>query len=75
MPQFLCTVHLTVIPVRGQYVEIRELVEAIDRTRYGISGGGEAIQLFGGWRKRLREWLIDSLSETKPIRAMPLSGG
>lgn len=58
-----------------QMVELRELIEAIDRTRFGVNGGGGPV-LFGGWRKRLREWLIDSLSDSKQMqRALPLSGG
>ena len=56
-------------------VEMRELLEAIDRTRFGVNGGAAATFSFGGWRKRLREWLIDSLSDTKQIRALPMSGG
>ena len=58
-----------------QVVELRELVEAIDRTRFGVNGGAPAMLSFVGWRKRLRDWLIESLSDTKHVRAMPLSGG
>lgn len=58
----------------AKVVEIRELLEAIDRTRFGVNGGAGAID-FGGWRKRIREWLIDSLSDTRQIRSMPMSGG
>ncbi len=59
-----------------QVVEIRELLEAIDRTRNGIDGGAGTMNLIGGWRTRIREMLIESLSDTKSMqRAIPLSGG
>ncbi|KAK9795934.1 hypothetical protein WJX73_007369 [Symbiochloris irregularis] len=60
----------------AKVVEIRELLEAIDRTRNGIDGGAGTMNLIGGWRTRIREMLIESLSDTKSMqRAIPLSGG
>lgn len=59
-----------------QVVDLRDLIDAIDRTRFGVNGGaGGAMLSLGGWRKRLRDWLIENLSDTKQMRSMPMSGG
>ena len=58
-----------------QVVEIRDLIDAIDSTRFGVNGGAGPMLSLVGWRKRLRDWLIENLSDTKQMRSMPLSGG
>jgi hypothetical protein len=56
-----------------QSVGMRELVDATQRTRFGVNGGQASI-LSGprNWVKRLNDMLLDSVSRSAPVRATPM---
>lgn len=53
-------------------VGLPELVEAVQRTRYGVNGGLGG-GLGGGMllSQRLRGWLVDAISSGKAVRSSP----
>ncbi|KAK9804795.1 hypothetical protein WJX72_005936 [[Myrmecia] bisecta] len=53
-------------------VGMRELVEAVQRTRYGVNGGRSALQATRGITRRLNDWLLDSMSTSKQMRTTPM---
>lgn len=57
----------------SQAVSMRELVEATQRTRFGVNGGQSSI-LSGprSWVRRLNDTLLDSVSRSSPVRATPM---
>jgi hypothetical protein len=58
---------------RVQAVSMRELVEATQRTRFGVNGGQSSI-LSGprSWVRRLNDSLLESVSRSSPVRATPM---
>ncbi len=56
-----------------QVVGISELVEATQRTRFGVNGG-QASVLSGprNWVRRLNDAVLDSVSRSSPVRATPM---
>ena len=54
-----------------QVVELRHLVEAVDRTRYGVNGSSGLLP--ASWRKRFNEWMVDALSNSRQMRTLPTS--
>ena len=53
-----------------QVVSMRELGEAVQRTRYGINGGA-ALLPGRGLRRRLGDWLLDTLAPRRiPARTL-----
>ncbi|CAL8462710.1 g2243 [Coccomyxa elongata] len=57
----------------AEAVSMRELVEATQRTRFGVNGGQSSI-LSGprGWARRLSDTLLESVSRSSPVRATPM---
>ena len=57
----------------AQAVSMRELVEATQRTRFGVNGGQSSI-LSGprSWVRRLNDSLLESVSRSSPVRATPM---
>ena len=57
----------------AQVVGMRELVEATQRTRFGVNGGQASI-LAGprGWARRLNDALLESFSRSSPATAQPM---
>ncbi|EFN53519.1 hypothetical protein CHLNCDRAFT_136599 [Chlorella variabilis] len=53
----------------GDSVGLPELVEAVQRTRYGVNGGAGVMGL--GLQQRLRGWLVDAMSSGKAVRSQP----
>ena len=52
---------------------MRDLVEAVDRTKYGVNGSpGSLIPLPMSWRRKMNDFLVDSLSSQKQMRAPPM---
>lgn len=50
-------------------VGLPELVEAVQRTRYGVNGGAGGVS--SGLSQRLRGWLVDAMGSGKAVRAQP----
>ena len=50
-------------------VALGDLIDAVNRTRYGVGGGGNGGGALG---KRLRNWLIDSAGDGKQARTQPM---
>ena len=52
---------------------MRELVEATQRTRFGVNGGQASI-LAGprSWVKKLNDALLEAASRSSPVRATPM---
>ncbi|PSC74189.1 ATP-dependent zinc metalloprotease [Micractinium conductrix] len=53
----------------NEAVGLQELVEAVQRTRYGVNGGGGSVGL--GLQQRFRGWLVDAMSSGKQARLQP----
>jgi hypothetical protein len=52
---------------------MRELVEATQRTRFGVNGGAASLLARPrGWARRLNDALLESLSRSSPVRAQPM---
>ena len=56
-----------------QVVGMSELVEATQRTRFGVNGGASSV-LTGprNWVRRLNDAVLDSVSRSAPVRATPM---
>ena len=56
-----------------QVVGMSELVEATQRTRFGVNGGQSSV-LTGprNWVRRLNDVVLDSVSRSSPVRATPM---
>ena len=50
-------------------VGLPELVEAVQRTRFGVNGGGGGAG--AGLQQRLRGWLVDVMSSGRQARPAP----
>ncbi|CAL5223140.1 g5605 [Coccomyxa viridis] len=57
----------------AEVVGMSELVEATQRTRFGVNGG-QASVLSGprNWVRRLNDAVLDSVSRSSPVRATPM---
>ena len=56
------------VSVSLQVVDPNDLVEAVQRTRYGVNGNVGGL-LPDGWRKKLNGFLVNSLSSNARSRA------
>ncbi len=57
--------------MRAQAVGMNELVEAVQRTRYGIKGGGASLLPGRGLRRRLGDWVLDLVGPQRvPARTL-----
>ena len=55
-----------------QVVEPSDLIDAVQRTRYGVNGGKSSI-LPASWQKKLNEIVVNSLSPSQRARTVPTS--
>jgi cell division protease FtsH len=53
-------------------IQLAELVEGVNRTRFGINGGNAALTPVRGLQQKLQNWLIDSMSSSKHVKASPM---
>ena len=53
-----------------QVVEPTDLMDAVQRTRYGVNGGKNSI-LPASWQKKLNEVIVNSFSPNKGVRTVP----
>ena len=54
------------------YVTLTELVEAVQRTKYGVNGGRSILAPTGGLQRRVIDWLMKRMSSTKRVRSQPV---
>ncbi len=58
---------------QGQdYITLAELVEAVQRTKYGVNGGRSMLVPTQGLQRRLTDWIIKRLSSNKQVKAQPV---
>ena len=58
---------------QGQdYITLAELVEAVQRTKYGVNGGRSMLVPTQGLQRRLTDWVIKRLSSNKQVKAQPV---
>lgn len=58
---------------QGQdHVTLAELVEAVQRTKYGVNGGRSMLVPTQGLQRRLTDWVIKRLSSNKQVKAQPV---
>lgn len=58
---------------QGQdHVTLAELVEAVQRTKYGVNGGRSMLVPTQGLQRRLTDWIIKRLSSNKQVKAQPV---
>ena len=55
-----------------QIVQLADLVEAVQRTKYGVNGGKSLLVSTQGLQRRLTDRLIKSLSSNKQVKATPV---
>ena len=53
-----------------QVVEPNDLMDAVQRTKYGVNGGKNSI-LPASWQKKLNEVIVNSFSANKGVRTVP----
>ncbi len=56
----------------AEVVQLKELVEAVSRTRFGISGGNAGIAPVQGLRKRFNDWLVELMSSSRRVQSSPM---
>ena len=54
------------------YVTMTQLVEAVQRTRYGVNGGGSVLAPTQGLQRRMTDWLIKRMSSNQQVKAQPM---
>ncbi|KAL0045972.1 hypothetical protein WJX82_010072 [Trebouxia sp. C0006] len=58
---------------QGQdHITLAELVEAVQRTKYGVNGGRSMLVPTQGLQRRLTDWIIKRLSSNKQVKAQPV---
>ncbi len=58
---------------QGQdYITLAQLVEAVQRTKYGVNGGRSMLVPTQGLQRRLTDWVIKRLSSNKQVKAQPV---
>lgn len=53
------------------YVTMTQLVEAVQRTRYGVNGGS-VLAPTQGLQRRMTDWLVKRLSSNQQVKAQPM---
>ena len=54
------------------YVTMTQLVEAVQRTRYGVNGGGSVLAPTQGLQRRMTDWLVKKMSSNQQVKAQPM---
>ena len=55
-----------------QVVTLADLVEGVQRTRYGVNGGRSLLAPGLGLQRRLTGWLVKRLSSDKHVQTAPV---
>ena len=54
------------------FVTLSELVEAVQRTKFGVNGGRSILAHTQGLQRRLTDWLIKRMSSDKQVKSQPV---
>lgn len=55
-----------------QAVTLPDLVEAVQRTKYGVNGGRSLLVPSQGLQRQITDWLVKRLSSSKQVKASPV---
>ena len=55
-----------------QAVTLANLVEAVQRTKYGVNGGRSLLVPTQGLQRQITDWLVKRLSSNKQVKASPV---
>lgn len=55
-----------------QVVTLTDLVEAVQRTKYGVNGGRSLLAPSQGIQRQITDWLVKRLSSNKQVKTSPV---
>lgn len=53
-------------------IDLQDLLEGVQRTRYGVNGGGSALMVGLGFRRKVQDWFISKASTQQRMNASPM---
>ena len=55
-----------------QVITLTDLVEAVQRTKYGVNGGRSLLAPTQGLQRQITDWLVKRLSSNRQVKASPV---
>mmetsp|Transcript_1145 Transcript_1145/g.3451 ORF Transcript_1145/g.3451 Transcript_1145/m.3451 type:complete len:677 (-) Transcript_1145:1016-3046(-) len=55
-------------------IGLQELLDGVQRTKYGVNGGSSALMMGMGWQRKLQDWMLQRASTQTRVNTSPIGG-